>query len=54
MLAAGKNDAYGVKLLVEAGAHVNLVAKNGLSALHYALENGGTETVLLLKRAGAR
>jgi ankyrin repeat protein len=54
MIAAGRRDVFAVKLLIEAGASLNLVARNGLTALGYALDNQAKEVAAILKRAGAR
>ena len=41
------------KLLLEKGADVNVIDKNGLSALKWALYNGKIDMVKLLKQNGA-
>ena len=53
MLAAGRNDVECTRLLVQAGAKLNIRAKNGLTALGYASENGQTAVAEVLKRAKA-
>ena len=53
MLAAGRNDAQSVHVLLDAGADPDVVAQNGLTALGYAKENAQAETVELLQKASS-
>jgi ankyrin repeat protein len=41
-------------LMVAAGADLNLIAKNGLTALRFAVDAGAREAARLIKQAGAR
>ena len=43
-----------VKALLDKGADVNIKAEDGSTALSWALKKGNTETVALLKKAGAK
>jgi ankyrin repeat protein len=54
MLASEYGNIEIVKLLLEAGVDVNTKTKKGETALIYALNNGYTEIVNLLKKAGAK
>jgi uncharacterized protein len=54
MLAAGRNDLVSIELLIAATADLKVKAKNGLTALGYAEENGQREAAMRLKKAGAR
>ena len=53
MLAAGRNDRTAAELLLRAGASTSLKAKNGLTALQYATENGADEVSVLYVVRGA-
>ena len=53
MYACDKENIPLVEYLLAKGADVNLKNKNGKTALMYAKSNGHTETVHLLKEAGA-
>jgi ankyrin repeat protein len=44
-------DVTGAELLLRAGAAVSLKAKNGLTALQYAIENGADNVAELLRRS---
>jgi uncharacterized protein len=43
-----------IKILLDNGAMVNIKAKNGSTALSWAIKKGNTETVALLIKAGAK
>jgi ankyrin repeat protein len=43
-----------IQALLDKGANVNLKAKDGSTALSWALKKGNTATVALLKKAGAK
>ena len=49
-----KTNAKVVQALIEAGADVNLRARNGYTALGWALTRNNAETIRLLRKAGAR
>jgi uncharacterized protein len=51
MLAAGRNNLGCAKLLLAGGAALNTKAKNGLTALQYATENGAIEVARILAKA---
>ncbi|HVR69056.1 MAG TPA: ankyrin repeat domain-containing protein [Verrucomicrobiae bacterium] len=50
---AWRNDRYGVKLLIEAGADVNAIGDMGETPLHVAVRKGNTAIVDALLRAGS-
>jgi uncharacterized protein len=43
-----------IQVLLDNGAKVNIKAKNGSTALSWAVKKGNTKTVALLKKAGAK
>ena len=43
-----------IKALLDKGADVNIKANDGATALSWALKKGNTNTVALLKKAGAK
>lgn len=51
-LAAARNYAEIVKLLLKAKARLNIKAINGLTAYQFAAENGQKEAAALIKKAG--
>ena len=53
MAAAFRGHAAVVKLLIGAGADVHIAAKDGKTAMGFAIEGGHTEIIELLKAAGA-
>ncbi|GLH16945.1 E3 ubiquitin-protein ligase mind-bomb, partial [Gryllus bimaculatus] len=52
-LAVEKGDAAVVKLLLERGADVRAVARDGRTALHVAAENGQVKAMELILQTGA-
>jgi len=53
--AYNEHDNVGIiQALLDKGANVNLKAKDGSTALSWALKKGNTDTVALLKKAGAK
>ncbi len=54
MLAAGRNDTACVKMLTGVRANMDIKAKNGLTALGYAVDNGRREAADLIRKAGGR
>jgi ankyrin repeat protein len=54
MMASGGGHPEIVKMLLRAGADVNMKAVEGETALSVAKEEGHSEVVQLLKAAGAR
>ncbi len=53
VLAAGCNDIVSTRLLVDARVDLKARAKNGLTALGYAVSNGNLEAAAVLRKAGA-
>lgn len=51
--AVDNNKIEAINLLIDMGADVNAKNKLGNTALHWAVKNGRTEIVKLLKDAGA-
>jgi len=49
---AGRHDRAAAELLLRAGAAVSLKAKNGLTSLQYATENGADAVAALLRLSG--
>jgi uncharacterized protein len=54
MIAAGRNDTVSVRLLIQARTNLRIRSKSGLTALGFALENGGAEAAALIRKAGGR
>lgn len=53
-MLASRKEQVGARVLIEAGADVNLQTTWGTTPLHFAAENDDTETVSRLLSAGAR
>lgn len=53
LIAAKYGHLETVKVLVELGANKNILAKGGLSCVHYAAKGGYTEMIEYLVKAGA-
>lgn len=51
--AAGENDITEVRKLIDQGADINEISKDGESVLHVAAIKGGSATTLALLKAGA-
>jgi ankyrin repeat protein len=43
-----------IQAMLDKGADINIIAKDGSTALSWALKKGNTGTVALLKKAGAK
>ena len=53
MAAAFSGSTSCIEILIEAGANVSLICKDGDTAMHYASAQGYTDIITLLAKAGA-